>query len=75
MIINTFNETICAPATSSGTGAVSIVRVSGPDAIAIADKVIRLKKGTVTFLYRRRLCGDLLSRFKLHSATHYVSAY
>ncbi|MBQ5415871.1 MAG: tRNA uridine-5-carboxymethylaminomethyl(34) synthesis GTPase MnmE, partial [Bacteroidales bacterium] len=48
MIINTFNETICAPATSSGTGAVSIVRVSGPDALAIADKVIRLKKGTIT---------------------------
>ena len=47
MIISSFNETICAPATSSGTGAVSIVRVSGPDALAIADKVITLKKGTV----------------------------
>lgn len=48
MIINTFNETICAPATSSGTGAVSIVRVSGPDALAIADKVVRLRKGSVS---------------------------
>ena len=48
MIINSFNETICAPATSSGTGAVSIVRVSGPDSLAIADKVVRLRKGTVT---------------------------
>ena len=48
MIINTFNETICAPATSSGTGAVSIVRVSGPDALVIADKVVRLRKGSVS---------------------------
>ncbi|MBR3285745.1 MAG: tRNA uridine-5-carboxymethylaminomethyl(34) synthesis GTPase MnmE, partial [Bacteroidales bacterium] len=48
MIINTFNETICAPATSTGTGAVSIVRVSGPDALAIADKVVRLRKRSVS---------------------------
>ena len=48
MIINSFNETICAPATSSGTGAVSIVRVSGPDALVIADKVVRLRKGSVS---------------------------
>ena len=47
MIINSFNDTICAPATSSGTGAVSIVRVSGPDALAIADKVVRLRKGSI----------------------------
>ena len=48
MIINTFNETICAPATSSGTGAVSIVRVSGPDSLSVADKVVRLRKGSVS---------------------------
>ena len=48
MIIDSFKDTICAPATSSGTGAVSIVRVSGPDALAIADKVVRLRKGTVS---------------------------
>ena len=47
MIINSFNDTICAPATSSGTGAVSIVRVSGPDALPIADKVVRLRKGCI----------------------------
>ena len=47
MIINSFNDTICAPATSSGTGAVSIVRVSGPDALVIADKVVRLRKGSI----------------------------
>ncbi|MBO7117503.1 MAG: tRNA uridine-5-carboxymethylaminomethyl(34) synthesis GTPase MnmE [Bacteroidales bacterium] len=48
MIINTFNETICAPATSSGTGAVSIVRVSGPDSLSVADKVVRLRKGSLS---------------------------
>ena len=48
MIINTFHDTICAPATSTGTGAVSIVRVSGPDALAVADKVVRLRKGSVS---------------------------
>lgn len=32
--------TICAPATIPGTGAISIIRVSGKDALAIADKVI-----------------------------------
>ena len=48
MIISSFNDTICAPATSSGTGAVSIVRLSGPDALAVADKVVRLRKGSVS---------------------------
>ncbi|MBP5537596.1 MAG: tRNA uridine-5-carboxymethylaminomethyl(34) synthesis GTPase MnmE [Bacteroidales bacterium] len=48
MIISPFNQTICAPATSTGTGAVSIVRVSGPDALAVADKVVRLRKGSVS---------------------------
>lgn len=35
--------TICAPATIPGTGAISIIRVSGKEALAIADKVIDTK--------------------------------
>ena len=35
--------TICAPATIPGTGAISIIRVSGKEALAIADKVIDSK--------------------------------
>ena len=35
--------TICAPATIPGTGAISIIRVSGIEALAIADKVIDTK--------------------------------
>ena len=48
MIISSFNDTICAPATALGTGAISIVRLSGPDALSVADKVVRLRKGSVS---------------------------
>ena len=41
-------DTICAPATVPGTGAISVIRVSGPDALAIADKVIKCKKGSIS---------------------------
>ena len=44
----TLNEdTIYAPATAPGTGAISIIRVSGPDSLTIADKVIKCRKGSV----------------------------
>ena len=39
-------HTICAPATSVGSGAVSIVRISGPDTIAVIDRVVRFRSGT-----------------------------
>ena len=39
-------DTICAPATVPGTGAISVIRVSGPEAFAVADKVVSLKKGS-----------------------------
>ena len=41
-------DTICAPATVPGTGAISVIRVSGPDALIIADKVIKCRKGTIS---------------------------
>lgn len=40
------SNTICAPATSVGAGAVSMIRVSGPDALAVADKVIVFRHGS-----------------------------
>ena len=40
-------DTICAPATVPGTGAISVIRVSGPEALNIADKVISCRKGTI----------------------------
>jgi tRNA modification GTPase len=44
----TLNDTIVAPATLPGTGAISIVRISGPDCFRIVDAVVQLKKGTVS---------------------------
>ena len=41
-------DTICAPATVPGTGAISVIRVSGPEALTIADKVIRCRKGSLS---------------------------
>ena len=41
-------DTICAPATVPGTGAISVIRVSGHEALSIADKVISCRKGTIS---------------------------
>ena len=41
-------DTICAPATVPGTGAISVIRVSGPDALEIADKVVTCRKGSIS---------------------------
>ena len=41
-------DTICAPATVPGTGAISVIRVSGPDALTIADKVVRCRRGSIS---------------------------
>ena len=40
-------DTICAPATVPGTGAISVIRISGPEALSIADKVVRCRRGTI----------------------------
>ena len=41
-------DTICAPATVPGTGAISVIRVSGPDTFEIADKIISCRKGKIS---------------------------
>ena len=40
-------DTICAPATVPGTGAISVIRVSGTEALSIADKVVTCRKGSI----------------------------
>ncbi len=45
---NLFDDTIVAPATVPGTGAISILRLSGPECFRIADAVVKLKRGTVS---------------------------
>ena len=47
-MINSYQETIVAPATTPGTGAISIIRVSGPDTFCIADAVVQLSSGTIS---------------------------
>lgn len=37
------DDTICAPATVPGTGAITVIRLSGENALEIADKVIECK--------------------------------
>ena len=41
-------DTICAPATVPGTGAISVIRVSGPEALSIADRVVTCRKGNIS---------------------------
>ena len=47
-MINSYQESIVAPATTPGTGAISIIRVSGPDTFRIADAVVQLSSGTIS---------------------------
>lgn len=58
-----YQTTIAAPSTIPGTGAISIIRVSGPDALSITDKVISFKNGTAlqTPGYRIKY-GEVLSQ-------------
>ena len=41
-----FTHTVCAPATSVGAGAISLIRVSGPETMAVLDRVVRFRSGT-----------------------------
>ena len=41
-------DTICAPATVPGTGAIATIRMSGSDSFSIADRVIRCKGGNIS---------------------------
>lgn len=40
-------DTICAISTPPGSGGIGIVRLSGPDAVEVASRIIRLKHGIV----------------------------
>jgi len=43
-----YDDTICAPATIPGTGAISIIRISGSDALQVADKVLTSAGGKLS---------------------------
>lgn len=42
---NPFQDTIIAPATIPGTGAISVIRVSGPEAFSVVDATVKIKGG------------------------------
>ena len=41
-------DTICAPATVPGTGAISVIRVSGPQALETVGRIIECRKGSIS---------------------------
>ena len=41
-----FEDTICAPASPAGSGAISVVRVSGPKAMEAVDRLVVFRRGT-----------------------------
>lgn len=43
--MNSFDDTIFAPATPLGGGAVAIVRISGPNALGIVDSLVSFRRG------------------------------
>ena len=45
--MNQHSTTIVAPASIPGSGAISVIRLSGPKALEIADKVISCRKGDI----------------------------
>ena len=46
--MSSMTDTIVAPATVPGTGAISIVRVSGPDCFHLTDEVVQLNHGSIS---------------------------
>ena len=40
-------DTICAPATIPGTGAITVIRISGSECFRIVDKVVTFRRGDV----------------------------
>lgn len=74
--MNDSNTTIAAISTPHGIGAIGIVRISGPDAASIADKVFQSQAGSVSdFSPNRMVVGDIISdRIKEHCMLAYFKA-
>jgi tRNA modification GTPase len=56
--VNPHQDTIAAVATAPGNGAISVLRLSGPEAFAIAGRVFRGPEGSP----RTQILGNLLDR-------------
>ena len=60
-------DTICAVSTPAGVGGVAIVRISGPDAIRIADSVLSMSKPLADKKANTVSFGKLLCKSKVTS--------
>ena len=62
-VIHSYNDTICAPATILGTGAISIIRISGPRTHEILDSILVFKQGKASdkkgYSLHKALLGEL----------------
>ncbi len=73
--VGTPDDTICAIATSAGEGGIGIVRISGPHAVDIASRVVRLrsKRSFHTLTSHKLYLADILflpvSSIGSHSAS------
>ena len=47
MVYTSFEDTIAAPATIPGTGAITVIRISGPNALEIVGKVVKCKSRSI----------------------------
>jgi len=54
-------ETIAAISTPAGEGAIALVRISGPDAISIANEIFRGKEAATKFASHAQHLGDVVS--------------
>ena len=79
-------DTICAVSTAPGAGGIAVIRISGPEAIAICNTIFVPRtagKGhrrgadrpfpRTSFFYRRRHGRNYLPRFRLHPATNHAT--
>src|SRR5437588_224544 len=55
-------ETIAAISTPAGEGAIALVRMSGSDAIAVADKIFRGKEPPSRFLSQVQHLGEIVNK-------------
>ena len=55
------SDTIAAISTPAGEGAIALVRISGPDAIRIADKIFRGKESPSRFVSHVQHLGEIVT--------------
>lgn len=58
----TMNDTIAAISTPAGEGAIALVRISGPEAIAVADKIFRGQEDPSAFTSHTQHLGEIIDQ-------------